>query len=97
MLTCALFTCVPIAAVATQLLLLQHLGIFLCEWVVFLGEWIPTQASQQLYNRNLHGEINFKALGLPGQGAGRARARLLPSLGRRAGRPGGVLSHGAVS
>ena len=49
MLTCALFTCVPIAAVATQLLLLQYLGIFLCEWVVFLGEWIPSQASQQLY------------------------------------------------
>jgi hypothetical protein len=78
-----LFTFVPIAAVAIQLLLLQHLGIFLCEWVVFLGEWIPIQASQKLYNRNLHGENNFKALGLPDQGAGRARAGL--PLARAAG------------
>jgi hypothetical protein len=37
----------------------------------------------------MHGEINFKALGLPGQGAGRARAGFLPSLGRRAVRAGG--------
>ena len=56
---CALFTRAPIAAVATQLLLLQYLGIFLCEWVVFLGEWIPSQASQQLYKWNLHGEIKI--------------------------------------
>jgi hypothetical protein len=56
---CALFTRVPIAAAATQLLLFQHLGIFLCKWVIFLGEWIPSQASQQLYKWNLQGAINF--------------------------------------